>query len=391
MKLSRNFLCGVPARGLTWIFTKLAVAAAASSSFFAAAAVLISPGPVQSQGPGFFWTSEVPSVAAPPSPRLEDVTALVCSSTRTRFRWSEVKAARPKGRDFRLHRPPTTYFNIMRMKTPTFLLAMATGLALSGFVLAGDFFDSTLTIQGTTLDLGEAGRSADYAIFVTKGSLDADGSTTGSQGAGGNVGVSKGSVNLNDGSVVNGIAIAGKEKDFNVEPPSMITGGEFDAKLNDAAKDAKSFAQRVASLCATSNYSSTPAFNSNLFLNHSSLTISATDSNPVVLKLANFSLNAGTFTLVGTAMSKFIIDIDQSMNLSNGSRINLSGGLLAGNVVFNVEHGGINLSDSAASGILVAAKGSASLSNSTVTGEVIAKYVDLNDGSHVKKPHKPSL
>lgn len=279
----------------------------------------------------------------------------------------------------------------MHTKTPTFLLAVVASLALSGIALAGDFFDSTLTIQGTTLDLGGAGRSADYAIFVTKGSFNADGSTTGSQGVGGNVGVNKGSVNLNDGSVVNGIAIARKEKDFNVEPPSMITGGEFDAKLNDAAKDAKTFAQRVASLSATANYSSMPAVNSNLFLNHSSLTISATDSNPVVLKLASFSLDAGTFTLVGTAMSKFIIDIDQSMNLSNGSHINLSGGLLAGNVVFNVEHGGINLSDSTASGILIAAKAAASFSNSNVTGEVIAKYVNLNDGSHVKKPRKPSL
>ena len=282
----------------------------------------------------------------------------------------------------------------MRLPLLKPFLASILALALPSIASATDFFDSTLTLQGKTLDLGEAGRTTDYAVFVTNGTFNASNSFTGDLGKGGNIGVNGNNLKLN-GSTVNGDPTLRTGGAFNVPAPSKITGSRFqsatfDAKLSAGTSAANTFGARAASLSATTNYTSSAAFSSNLTLNNSSLTITASDSNPVVLKLQNFSLNTGTFTLVGTAMSKFIIDVDQSINL-NSSSIKLSGGLLAGNVVFNIVNGNANFNNSQASGILLATNAGASFNNSTLTGELIAQVVNLNNGSRVKKPVRPSL
>lgn len=262
-------------------------------------------------------------------------------------------------------------------------------LALMGSAHAADFFDSTLTIQGRTLDLGEAGRTEDYTIFVTNGTLNANASSVD-----GNVGVNGGPINLNGGAGVSGDAALTTGSNFNVAGGSSIDGtreqgSSFNAKLNSGTSAANAFSSTAASLSATSNYSASSSLGSNLALNRSNLTITAKDNNPVVLKLDNFTINSGTFTLVGTAMTKYIIDISQSFSLDSAT-IQLSGGLLASNVVFNVEQGNANLNNSKVSGIVLATNAGASLNNSTVTGELIAKVVNLNGGSKVKKPARPS-
>ena len=271
-------------------------------------------------------------------------------------------------------------------------------MTLSGVASASDFFDSTLTIQGKTLDLGEAGRTSDYAVFTTNGTFSASTSVANEIDVEGNVGVNGLGLTLSS-SVIHGNATLQTGGTFNVPNASQITGtrnqgSAFNTKLNNGTSASTLFSSNAAALTATTNFTASSSISGgSVILNNSSLSITASDSQPVVLKLSDFVLNGGNFTLVGTAMSKFIIDVSGNFNLSNASQINLSGGLLAGNVVFNVT-GGTTVGLSGASrldGILLAANRTVTLTGAaTINGELIGKSVALSGGSKVKKPTHPS-
>jgi hypothetical protein len=73
-----------------------------------------------------------------------------------------------------------------------------------------------------------------------------------------------------------------------------------------------------------------------------------------VFNVGKFQLSSVALTLVGTATSTFIFNISSGMNVSSAA-INLSGGLLASHVIFDVTGGGISVSSSAMSGTLYTA------------------------------------
>jgi hypothetical protein len=96
-----------------------------------------------------------------------------------------------------------------------------------------------------------------------------------------------------------------------------------------------------------------------------------------------------TLTLQGTAATTFIINVANSFSLSS-SKVVLSGGLLASNVLFNVRGNGSDVSlsgGSSISGTILATNRNASLSGqSSLTGSLIANKVALSGGSVVKRP-----
>src|SRR5579862_6548889 len=113
------------------------------------------------------------------------------------------------------------------------IYAVVCALTLSGIANAGDFFDSTLSLQGKTLDLGEAGRTEDYSVFVTNGSFSASASFVD-----GNLGVNGGPITLNNNSIVSGTATLSTGSSFNVSGGSSITGARqqsssFNTKLTN--------------------------------------------------------------------------------------------------------------------------------------------------------------
>lgn len=268
-------------------------------------------------------------------------------------------------------------------------------MALSGTAFAGDFWSSTLSIQGKTLDLGEAGRTTNYAAFTTNGTFSASTTVNGEVDVDGNVGVNGTSLTLSN-SVIHGDATLKTGGTFNVPNASQITGARnqstaFNTKLSNGATAATTFATTAASLTATSNYTSSMSLSGgNLILNSQSILITDNTANDtVVLKLGTFALNNSTFTLDGTATTKFIIDVTGSFNVANASSILLAGGLTAGNVIFNYTgtSNTAGISGSTLNGILLAANAPVSMTgNSVVNGEVIGKSISMSGGSKIKKP-----
>jgi hypothetical protein len=184
----------------------------------------------------------------------------------------------------------------------------------------------------------------------------------------------------------------------------LNNNASFDTTISNAVTALNTLSNNIQALTKTTNFTLsgfnagvTPSNLSKIIAsgtgdNTSSINISiaATDNNPVVLKLSDFVLNelGGTqLTLVGTAMSKFIIDVSGQFSLSNGSDIKLSGGLTAGNVIFNARGtGGAGLSGgSTMPGILLAKNGTVSLTGaSELTGTAIGKSVALSGNSKIK-------
>ena len=109
-----------------------------------------------------------------------------------------------------------------------------------------------------------------------------------------------------------------------------------------------------------------------------------TGTGHVVLRLRDFILTGGTFTLVGTSPgTTFVFNISRAFSLSGSARIVLSG-ITASNVIFNVR-GGSNaaaISGSAAfQGILLANYRNVKISGGTVNGEIVGNRVVISGGA----------
>lgn len=87
------------------------------------------------------------------------------------------------------------------------------------------------------------------------------------------------------------------------------------------------------------------------------------------------------------------MNVSKKFSLSNGSRVQLAGGLLWDNVLFNVRGSGtaIVTGGSIFNGILMANSRTVTVDNSSqVLGEVIANKVKINGSGKVKRPKKVS-
>lgn len=269
--------------------------------------------------------------------------------------------------------------------------------------LAQTFFEEGMTLQGRSIDLGYAGRVYNWAAFTTNGKLTASTSATTSPGKidiEGNVGISGGSdLILNNSSILGDVYLR-KGGSKLLSGSSQILGNFFQDKgksttydtiLQRAASDALTLSANISALSATTNFSSNFSLSSGDILGfNSSLTIAATDSNPVVLKLTDFVLSNASLTLYGSANTKFIINVSDDFALSNSSLITFGGTLNPKNVIFNIGDAVAISGGSEVNGILLASNSTVALSGgSAVYGEVIGKSIAMSGGSKIKKPKPP--
>lgn len=288
----------------------------------------------------------------------------------------------------------------MKLTYLKLLLAGGLGVVLQSTGFASTFWDSTLTLQGQTLDLGAAGRTTDYAAFTTNGDLSSSTSVAGEIDIDGNVG-GNGNMSLAN-SVVNGNATllsSGRYSGNRSQITGSLTQGKStDSLLSQGRTDANTFTSSVMKLSSTSNYTTSnysfSQMGNKITVNNQMVSITATDNNPVVLKLSAMVMsNNSTLTLNGSSSEHYVIDISGNVSLAGGSKVLLGGGLQAGNVVFVME-GSSSVAMSGASlvnGIVLAANGSVALSGgSEIDGEAIAKTIAMSGGSKIKKPKKTS-
>ncbi len=127
---------------------------------------------------------------------------------------------------------------------------------------------------------------------------------------------------------------------------------------------------------ASGNRLFNPATMSNLVLSGNSITLSGTGQ--IVINLQTFSLSNATLDLVGNSTTSFLFNVNSNFSLFK-SQININTGgstLTAGNVFFNL----VGASPSSAA---EGSSGYYSLSNSTLTGNVLAPYrtIELTNNS----------
>jgi choice-of-anchor A domain-containing protein len=168
---------------------------------------------------------------------------------------------------------------------------------------------------------------------------------------------------------------------------ARITGAPYhnqDALLDQNATEAISASDAAFALTPTLFYSTV-----NL-TGYQSQTISGAPGETVVLKLGTFALSDNaTFTLRGTATTKFIINVTQSFSLSGSAKIVLSGGLAWNDVLFNVRGAGVvKLSGrSVFNGVLMADNRTVkAFGQSSVNGELIANRIVLGGSIQISRP-----
>ena len=163
-----------------------------------------------------------------------------------------------------------------------------------------------------------------------------------------------------------------------------------DAPINSAIADAISLSN-TAGAEASSSASAYTVNGSHTLLTtvNSGSSMTVADSNPfggkIVLNLQDFVRTNGTFTLQGTAMTTYIINVSRNFSLNNSSVI-LSGGLLASHVLFNVTGTGGQVSlnqGTQMSGTLLAMGRKVDLSGGKVFGRVLADQVVITSGGQV--------
>jgi hypothetical protein len=130
------------------------------------------------------------------------------------------------------------------------------------------------------------------------------------------------------------------------------------------------------------------------FLGNEAVTITGAPGETVVLNLKNFILrDNSSFTLQGTATTTFIVNVREKFSLSGNSHLDLAG-LQWDQVLFNVVGTGHRVSlggDSIFNGILMANDRTVRVrGGATVSGEIIANRLNLQNGAHVKKPKEKS-
>ncbi|MGB8169919.1 MAG: hypothetical protein WCF18_20620 [Chthoniobacteraceae bacterium] len=304
------------------------------------------------------------------------------------------------------------------MKIPKTLAVGLSALAVASTSMAATFFDSSITLQGKTIDLGNAGRVYKWSALSTNGNVSSVTSIANEVNFDGNVGVWGSSSNL----ILTQSRIKGDLYIRQGATPVLTSGSGYsgtkfqnagtDAILSTAAANATTLSSNIQALTATTNFSlsgftnNTPSALTKIIANNngtgdntalSNLVINGTVNNPlnnpIVLKLTDFNLsdlNGGTgtqLTLVGTAATKFIIDVSGQFGLGNSADIILSGGLLASNVIFNARSttGASLTGASTLSGIVVANNGAFTASGaSIVSGMVVGKSIALSSSSKIK-------
>jgi lipopolysaccharide export system protein LptA len=316
-------------------------------------------------------------------------------------------------------------FSIMTSNLGMFVLAAAALVSMRTSVRA-----DLLTTCGINLGYADKTSFADYAIFTIGGSfVDTDttaittGDITGNTDIYGDIGISGSYNNAGTGSQTfysakgNDLKLSGNvnvagtvfmdsgtgtsgsysEGKFTKSGNVVVTGNSGNANLTHHSDLSQGVydAVRAAGDAANPLLHPTTAGSPTTINTNQSMTLTAT-STSTVLRLQDFTLTGGTFTLQGTAAQGFIFNVSRTFSLSGNAKIALSGGITWDNILWNVTGTGTDVqlsSQSDLQGYLLASQRSVNMSGgSTVYGEVIAggKGVLLSGGSRVTKPPRVS-
>jgi hypothetical protein len=277
---------------------------------------------------------------------------------------------------------------------------MAFSLIKRSFLLAVvlsliSVFGARANLLECGVNLGAAGpygygiHTRGWAAFTLGDMIDKD-DLSGSTMINGDVGVGgNGNLTMSGSATVYGDVWQHTGGTFSTYSPSAIHGhryqdGAHDSVLNQGAIDALNADTQAWNLPTSAAYTGLTNIQTG-----SNYTLNATD-DCTVLKLQNFKLSGGTFTLVGTAAQHFIINIKDTFSMSGAAKIVLSGGLTFDNVLFNVHSTGSDAAisgNSSFSGILLAGKRKVALSGSEVAnGEIIANKLTLSGSSKINLP-----
>ena len=279
------------------------------------------------------------------------------------------------------------------------ILVAAFALFGTGALEAANFFDNS--VGGIDLGNASGGSSTinsthkNWAIFALSGGVTITDPSyiNGAYDAVGNIGMAgTGVLTLSNASINgsvynvsgNGPVLSGTTSISN----SGTAGPTVDATyLNNAATSAGLASTNAAAMTATIG-TTTIAFNDGA--NH---TVNATGAI-TVLNLQDLILSGinTVLTLNATAPNQnFVINVSRYMTLSANAQIQLTGGLGANNVLFNVKNTNtydVTLSGaSVVNGIILAPSRNVKLTGaSVVNGEVIGKGVSLSGRSKVINP-----
>ena len=223
----------------------------------------------------------------------------------------------------------------------------------------------------------------------------------------GNVGIGgKGNFSMSDGTI-QGDLYMNDTGTFSISGPAKITGrkhGIHFAAPNDSTSQQAVLDKAVNNMNDTSGLSYAAA-QENRTYNYTFNGTQATTSNylstvntgqsmtvvanpfarKVVLNLQDFVMTSGTFTLQGTTMTTYIINVSRNFSLNN-SKVVLSGGLLASHVLFNVKGTGSQVSlnqGTSLQGIMLAYNRKLDLSGGKIYGRAFANQVVITSGGQV--------
>lgn len=211
----------------------------------------------------------------------------------------------------------------------------------------------------------------------------------------GNVGIGgAGNFSMSDGQI-QGDLYMNDTGTLSMSGPAQITGTKRglhlngvsqQSTLNNALADSLALSNAAAALASTNNYTvPVGTFNGSTVNSGKSITIAGPNSGTVVLNLQDFVMTSGTFTLQGTAMTTFILNVSRNFSINN-STVVLSGGLLASHVLFNVRNTGSQVSlnqGTSLQGVLLAYNRKVDLSGGKVYGKVIANQIVITSGGQI--------
>src|SRR6266576_892653 len=208
-------------------------------------------------------------------------------------------------------------------------------------VLSGALAASVSAVVLTDTNPDGSINTGDFHKFtaLTSGDLnDTNNTLTGASLIQGNVGIGgKGNFSMSAGTVNGDIYINNFGK-FTKSGPAQHTGSVFtnqDFVLNNALDGARYLSNQAAIDTNTGSYTVTQgSFNG--MTENGNKDVTLTGSGHIVLTLQDFVMTGGTFTLSGTAMTSYIINVNRNFSLSGNAKIELGGQLTASHVLFNI-------------------------------------------------------
>lgn len=256
-----------------------------------------------------------------------------------------------------------------------------------GFDAKGDIFTSC------GVDLGFAGRTKSWAVLTLGGSfiqnISSDSDYEGRSLVDGDVGSAGhgAKMKMGGGAMIHGNVYLRTDGLLTVNDGASISGAVIqdagsDALLDQAVIDAQNASDYANSLPATPGYPSTINTGSDMTL--------VLTGQCTVLRLTDFVLTGGTFTLVGTANQGIVINVSNNFSLKGGARVQLAGGLTPDSVLWNVTGpGNVAMSDQGSQlrGILLATQRRMSMKNySLLVGEAIVNSLLIGSHSQILTP-----